>query len=357
MAETDNDVSQNTIDSKISQETVASKDELISKYAGETSGSSGYGDSLLKLMRSNGIYRREDMNLYDNFYRFPRLDPFSVVTTTREYVFFVKPRLQLFSSQGVLMDHLSNNPFFKDLCARGYTRTLEQLQYGAGGWFPFMTLLSNRKTSNIDLPGIHADTQETNANNYGTKIYYRKSAEPSDENVEFSVEFEDTKYLEVYTLFRAYEEYEKRKWYGEIQIPHSFAEQKIVHDKMTVFKFTVGEDGETILHWAQWWGVMPTTVPRDAFSDMSQDGHLKFTVSFKADFVEDMSPITLKHFNALAKTIYCAKGSIPLWDSENKLVSGENVKKPYIENYTAHDNAKQTFKNTMKQYKLKWGGD
>ena len=102
---------------------------------------------------------------------------------------------------------------------------------------------------------------------------------------------------------------------------------------------------------------MPTTVPRDAFSDMSQDGHLKFTVSFKADFVEDMSPITLKHFNALAKTIYCTKGCLPLWDAENQLVSGENVKKPYIENYTAHDNAKRACKNTRKQYKLKWGGD
>jgi hypothetical protein len=46
-----------------------------------------------------------------------------------------------------------------------------------------------------------------------------------------------------------------------------------------------------------------------------------------------------------------------LWDAENQLVSGENVKKPYIENYTAQANGKQTFKNTMKQYKLKWGGD
>ena len=83
---------------------------------------------------------------------------------------------------------------------------------------------------------------------------------------------------------------------------------------------------------------------------MSQDGHLKFTVSFKADFVEDMNPITLKHFNALSKTIYCAKGNIPLWDAENQLVSGENVKKPHIENYSAQDSRKQTFKNTMKQY-------
>ena len=126
MAETDNNVSQSMPGYKISQESVTAKDKLISKYAGEASGTSGYGDALLKLMRSNGIYRREDMNLYDNFYRFPRLDPFSVVTTTREYAFFVKPRLQLFSSQGVLMEHVSNNPFFTDLCARGYTRTLEQ---------------------------------------------------------------------------------------------------------------------------------------------------------------------------------------------------------------------------------------
>ena len=312
--------------------------------------------AMLKLLRSNGIYQRSDMQLYTSFHRFPRLDPFNVVTTTREYLFFVKPELNLYKSSGALADQVANMEFFSDLQNRGYQTVLEQLQASANLSYPFMNLLSNRKTSNIDLPNITADVVETNANMHGTKIHYRKGSEAADENVDFSVEFEDTKYLEVYTLFKAYDEYEKRKWYGEIKPPKDdYILYKIMHDKMGVFRFIVGEDGETILHWSQFWGVLPTSVPRDALSDIPQDGHLKFTVNFKADFVADMDPISLSDFNHISKSIPCGTGNIPIWDATNNMVSGENVKKPYVE-WPSSSNSNKTA-GDYRMYKLRWGGD
>lgn len=308
---------------------------------------------LLKVLRSNGIYRRSDMELFTAFHRFPRLDPYNMVTTTREYLFFVKPDLNIFKASGSLSDCISNIAFFSDLQSRGYQRVLEQLQFSINSAYPFMNLLSNRKTSNIDLPNVSADTSETNANMYGTKLNYRKGSESSDENVEFSVEFEDTKFLEVYTLFKAYDEYEKRKWYGEVAPPDdNYVLYKVMHDKMSAFRFVVSEDGETILHWTQFWGILPTSVPRDALSDIPQEGHLKFTVNFKADFVADMDPVSLTDFNHLAKAIPCTNGYIPIWDADNNMVSGENVKKPYVE-WPNSGNGSSTYG----MYKLRWGGD
>nr|DAE82427.1 MAG TPA: hypothetical protein [Caudoviricetes sp.] len=327
-------------------------------------------DEFQRFLRSNGIYKRNDMSLFDCFHRYPRLDPYNAMPPAREYVFFTKPDLNLYQAKGVLNPQIANMQMFKDLDRRGYRNVLEQLQYSMNPNRPFMNLLSNRRTSNIDLPSIVADVLESNANMYNTKIHYRKGTEPADENVEFSVEFEDTKFLEVYTLFKIYDEYQKRKWYGVLtpptlgddpresdQIPDYIA-YKILHDKMGMFRFLVSEDGMTILHWAQFWGVMPLSVPREALSDIPQDGHLKFTVNFKADFVEDMEPNTLSDFNNISSSIPCSNPDIPVFDTVRRQVDGENVKRPWVEGVDSQLSAdvNKTAGN-YKMYRLKWGGD
>lgn len=341
------------VDSKISTEATTDRAELNKEWSSDVISTD---KELLKLLRANGIYRRSDMQLFTSFHRFPRLDPYNLVTTTREYIFFVKPDLHLYNASGSLNPELSGNPFFSDLQTRGYQYVMEQLQSSISSGQPYMNILSNRKTSNIDLPGVSADLSTTNANMFGTKINYRKGTEQSDENVDFSLEFEDTKYLEIYTLFKVYDEYEKRKWYGTISPPkNDYILNKISHDKMSLFRFIVGEDGETILHWSQFWGILPTSVPRDALSDIPQDGHLKFTVNFKADFVADMDPVTMSDFNHLSKTIPCDIGHVPLYDTTNNYVSGENVNKPYIEWPSSNDSNKTPGNYMM--YKLRWGGN
>ena len=342
-----------TTDSKIDSTAVQDRATLDGEWSSDTISTDV---NFLRFLRSNGIYRRSDMQLFNSFHRFPRLDPYNVVTTTREYIFFIKPDLHLYNASGSLNPEISNNPIFSDLQSRGYQFVMEQLQSSVTAGQPYMNILSNRKTSNVDLPGVSADLATTNANMYGTKLNYRKGTESTDENIDFSVEFEDTKYLEIYTLFKIYDEYEKRKWYGTVSPPNKdYIINKVSHDKMGMFRFIVGEDGETILHWAQFWGVIPTSVPRDSLSDIPQDGHLKFTVSFKADFVDDLNPVTLSDFNHLSKTISCNTGCIPIFDVTNGYVSGENVTKPYIE-WPQQVNTNKTPGN-YGMYKLKWGGN
>jgi hypothetical protein len=65
---------------------------------------------------------------------------------------------------------------------------------------------------------------------------------------------------------------------------------------------------ETIIYYAYFWGVFPTSCPRETFSDPLFNDGLTFSVSFKSAFMEDMNPIILKQFNKLMGNVIDAYG-------------------------------------------------
>ena len=343
------------------------------------------------LLNSHGIYNRRDMDWYKKFVRFPGADPFNTMTTTKEYLFFTKPDLHLLNvSTGKIANFLKPYTFFVDVCDR-YKPVCEQLQStlnSSGSTTksknPFMTILTNSVRSGLDLPGLESENDlETGANVYGTKITYRGNSYTSDQDCSFSLEFEDTKYLEVYMLFKIYDEYCRLKNLGMLELtPPSksdsssydsntmnnddstwinYTRKKILHDQFSIYKFVVAEDGMTIIYWARYVGVFPTGAPRDAFSDMDNDGTQKITVSFKAQFVRDMDPIILSDFNRIAMTsYYSSRADLPLFNTDTKTIDGRWSSMPYIVeereynsrgNYVARGNI-DTYR--MGKYKLLW---
>lgn len=314
---------------------------------------------LIRSYWAAGLYRRQDMSMIDAFHRFPRIDPFRAMPTNREYAFFVKPNLHIFQDNGyTLNEELNTCPFFTDLMDRGYAPILRQLQANVDYSHPFINILTNRKISNIDVPTIQAEDIETGQNFYGTRIKYRRGTERSDEECDFSVEFEDTKYLEIYLLFKAFDEYEKRKWYGLVTPPdESYIQNKVLHDQIAVYKFVVGEDGETLIYWAKYIGVYPVVIPRDIFSDIPQDGHLKITIQFRSMFIEDMMPNIFEDFNELSRAMY-SRGDLyemPLWDQDIMAVDGRNVYIPRVRKFTPTETIAETDAE-YSVYKLKWYG-
>lgn len=309
---------------------------------------------LSRLLRANGVFNRSDFSHdFDRFYIFPRNDPYKMLGTTREYVFVTKPDLHIFnnSDTGTLNPELSQDPFFVMLMDMGYNDTvLKSLEYSCAANMPFVPILSNYKTSNLELNSINAEDVETATNMYGTKLSYRSSSYRSDEYTDFSIEYKDNKYLDCYLWFKAYDVYEKRKAEGKISPTHEeYAIYKILSDQMTIFKIVVGEDGETIVFWSCMWGCYPKTVPRETFSDLPADGQLKFTVQWHCAFQDDMDPLILTHFNKL-----CAMqaGSTPigmdLYDSEIHAVTGELARCPYIAGPVS------TPLSPYKHYMLRW---
>ena len=319
------------------------------------------GDELVHLLWSNGIYRKQDFDDFNSFYIFPRNDPYKMVGSAKEYVFFTKPDLHIFGSRpansttkldnlSILNPELRPIPFFNDLDTRGYRNTvLKSLNYSADQSVPFVNILSNYKVSNLDLSNVSVGDEETSPNIYNTRIYYRKPSDSADEEFEFSMEFKDNKYLDCYLWFKAYDMYEKLKYQGKVTpTTYDYVYYKALSDQMTAFKFIVGEDNETILYWAQLWGVYPKSVPRSSFSELPTDGQFRFTVEFKSTFQEDMNPMSIIHFNKLAQ-LYRSGHSVTemdLFDQKSLRVTGEAAKMPYITRSLTSD--------PHSMYLLKW---
>ena len=217
----------------------------------------------------------------------------------------------------------------------------------------FINLLSNTVRSNLDLPGISADEYETSANIYGTALSYRTTSHKSDEAYDFSLEFEDTKYLEVYMFFKLFDEYERRKYFGEIKPNEKYIYRKILHDQISIYKFVVGEDGETLIYWAKLYGCYPKGIPRDSVSDLTSNGPLKFSVSWRAQFVDDMDPQILMDFNRLVLHKYNNTKDLDLYNQDIKGPDGRWAQIPYIAVPNIKANPLET-KEMNHKYMLKW---
>ncbi len=311
------------------------------------------------LMRANGIYDRYQMNWYKKFSRFGIIDPYNTLTGTREYIFITKPDLCILNSSGNLSKVLSSSAFFVD-AVRRYKNVAAQLQssYSSGDG-PFMTMLSNAVTSPLDIPGINADLIETAGNVTGTKISYRGTSIKSDQDHDFTLEFEDTKYLDVYMLFKIYDEYEKLKWRGLIDFAQAenasrwlnYTINKVLHDQMTIYKFIVADDGSRIVYWARITGCTPTSIPRESFSSMEDSVQQKITVGWKGHFVRDMDPIIISQFNILVNP-YLGSTELPLFDTTTHTVNGDWAAMPYIEIREVND--PNRMENNRREYFLKW---
>lgn len=295
--------------------------------------------------KSHKLLYRNEMDYYNKFNRFGVLDPYSAFENSKEYIFFTKPDLQLLETSGELKPQLKNNPFFIEAKLR-YPNIFKQLQSSINK-DPFIKLLSNTVTSSVDLPSVIAEEVTNSSNIYGDTISYRWHSSGSNGEHEFSLEFDDDKYLEVYHLFKVWDKYCNEKTKGNIRTPEHFVLNKILHDQISIYKIIVGDDRETILFYAKLTGVYPKNVPREAFSSLDEKGGLKLNVNFKASFIEDMHPEIIDDFNELVSGINSSNKNIPIYNKEYMDVNGDWVNTPYIVK------ANKEF-GPGYRYKLKW---
>ena len=338
-------------------------------------------ESLYKqIFHSNGIYLNgDDIKLYNRIYRYGFKDPFGAVTTAREFLFFTKPDLHILQrdepynpnnpnskknsssndnwtgkvNMNKLNYGLENVPFWVDLMAKRRDTTIKMLQSSITDktGCPYNTLLMNQVKSQLDVPSLEAEAVELPTNAFGISYSYRLSAEASDDNPTFSLEFKDNKWLDTYYFFKAYEEYEKLKRHGAVRPYIDHIINKTLHDAFSIYKIIVGEDMETILYWGKYYGVMPMSLPREVFADTNFDGGLSYSVNFKAAFYEDMIPDIIADFNNLGKKWY---------DKQKYQISihNTNIDAPDMRAATAAYIVQMTSKTspTGYVYKLKWKG-
>ena len=282
------------------------------------------GSTLKSAYHSANIYSDLEIRdrLYSETFRFGLRDTYGAQGSGKEVLFFTKPDLHIFrindtydnagaiptnAITGTLSAGLANIPFWTELAASRRNTTLASLQLSRDVTDPFNHLLQNMVKSTMDVPGLSSDAIETPTNMYGVGYSYRGSSEGADDNPTFSLEFRDTKYLDVYTYFKAYEEYETIKHHGLVRPPLYYIVNKIIHDQFSIYKFILADDMETIIYYGKMYGVMPMSLPRDVFSNPTFDDGINYTIEFKAAFYEDMKPDILADFNALSQSIYNAQ--------------------------------------------------
>ena len=340
--------------------TTTSNGNLTDSLTLSSSGIKVENDDVKSIMNSATIYTRSEIEWYTKFSRWGYMDPYNVLNGTKEYVFFTKPDLHIFNNKNTtsLNPEIANNSLFREAMER-YNPVLRQLQWSATkDESQFMNLLSNSIKSKIDLPEISANEIETSRNLYGTSLTYRTYSEPSDNAHDFSIEFEDTKYLEVYMLFKLFDEYERKKYYGTITPPDgNYRYRKILHDQIAIYKFVVGEDGQTLVYWAKLYGCYPKSVPRNTFSDLpsGSDSGLKLSVNWRAQFVEDMDPQILSDFNTLVRSQYNNKytTNLPIYNGDISTIDGRWAGIPYIAVKNLNNNPIRSQEMKFK-YLLKW---
>ena len=269
-------------------------------------------DLYRSIFHSANLFSRDEIKtrLYSQTFRYGLANPYSAISTGREYLFFTKPDLNIFytdsagnSTGNKLQQFLETVPFWIDM-KNSRVDTIKSLQYSRDKSDPFNHLLQNCVISTMDIPALQAETIETPQNMYGVGYSYRGSSESSDDGPEFSLEFKDTRYLDVYMFFKAYEEYETLKHHGVIKPSDYYITRKILHDQFSIYKFIVSDDMETILYYGKMYGVIPKSLPRDVFSSPTFDNGLSYSIDFKAAFYEDMKPDILADFNKLSGPLY-----------------------------------------------------
>ena len=290
---------------------------------------------------------------FTQFSKFGYLDPYGRMPGfTKEVLFFTKPDLHLVDPNDAtkLAKGLSTAPFFMELQDK-YPHIIRELQYNSpGGGNPFMYSLHNRVRDTLELPDISSNDIDLPTNMYGNDYTYRGSSEPSDDQYTFSLEFEDNKYLDIYMLFRAYEEYERYKKLGIVTPLYRHIWRKELHDQISIFKFTLSDDYTTIIHYAELWGCYPTGLPRSAFNstDFSSSG-LTLSIPWKCAFVEDMNPLIITDFNEAMKDYANAK-KIDLVNSNGRINKSEWADGAYI----VQQRVNPDDPNSRYVYKLEW---
>lgn len=318
-------------------------------YASNPNIAGAFDDDRDFLLDYNVVDRyREDW--FTNFSRAGFVDPYNTTKRTKEYLFFTKPDLHIMDGNSINSDISNVSTFFPDAVSR-YDGVVEQLQYSYSmNKGPLAPLLSNAVTSSLELPGISADYIETAKNVYQTSISYRGTSFKSDQDFEFSLDFKDSKFLDVYMYFKMYDEYERLKWLGQVSPKLEYIKNKILHDQFSIYKFIVAEDGMTLLYFARVTGVYPTSVPREAMSNI--EGEVTYSVNFKGQFIYDMDPRILKDFNNITSDYRGGRnvGNLNLFNTSDKQFEGRWARCPVI--YTRDNTYTASLKRN--KYYLQW---
>lgn len=312
--------------------------------------SSRFSEFTNNAIKTENILTADDLHKvrFNRFARVPILDPWNQADMTRDYVFFTKPDLNIFASSGFINPVLSNTDYFPDMMET-HPNSLKALQQTyISEENPYNYLLSNYVSAPIDFPGKSSETTQGNQNLYGINTFYQDNNRSNEYGFDFSVEFTDTMYHDVYTFFEAYQEYRNLQYEIDLFPPKGeYARSKIRYKSFSVYKITV-DSVNRILFYGKHIGVEPLNTATDTIDSVASGEVPRFTISFKAFHSVVNKPWILQEINTIATRAGFSDGKIlNEYDKSTGTANREWPAVPVISAATGQDG--------RKIYLLKWG--
>lgn len=285
---------------------------------------------------------KHDMQTKFNRYRmnYPDLQ----LARTVQYIFFTRPDLNILRSQGgmdyQLTDETSREPEFYYL-HKNKPMVLLSLTRHLSAYHDFNPYLSNTAKS-FQLKDEVLETAEHGETYTGHKIKYARHMNKSKVGGEFSIEFVEDSDFTVYKTIAAWTKYMDMVYRGQLTPGTDMIRNKILDYPVSVYFFTCGVDGSTILFWSKYTGVFPTNTPSSSLSynEGSDIRMPKYSINFEYAWKEDFSVLSLGEFNANSRGDYRYVSSY-----EPKLLTGGKafVGAPFVE----------TLRNSVGDYEFK----
>lgn len=240
-------------------------------------------------------------NMIERFNRWKVAYPDTQLTKTFAHVFFTRPNLNLYKTQGSkiveLNSQAANDPvyYYLDKNNRALLLTLTKAFSGKHDFNPF---LSNMARS-FELSDESIESIEHGETFTGYKVKYGRHNIKSKTAGQFSISYIDDDDYRVYKLHKAWADYISKVYRGEFEAMDDYRRWRILDYACSVYYFLCGADGETILFWSKYTGVYPLNIP-SAASSWTAGNLIKMPeVSIQYDYAwkEDFNPTSLAEFN------------------------------------------------------------
>lgn len=243
-------------------------------------------------------------NMITKFNRFLLAYPNLQLNKTFGHVFFTRPDLNLYKSDGgdypPLLDKVANDPLFYYL-NRNEPKILQSLTSRFTTTHGFNPYLSNL-AKNFELSDEQIKTEEYGTTFTGFKIKYGRHNIESKTAGSFSIKYRDDKDYGIFKLHKAWVDYISKVYRGQLKASDYNIKNRILDYACSVYFFLCGPDGETILFWSKYTGVFPTVVPSAASSWSYGDlvNMPEYSISYDYSWKDDFNPVHIGEFNVIA---------------------------------------------------------
>jgi hypothetical protein len=216
------------------------------------------------------------------------------------YVFFTRPNMNLFKSEGTLYENGniasyesgSDSDLWQKINSNkrlaGFLDSKEGNEVLPLGNSTFIPLLSNRIKS-FGLMDRELETTESAKSSRDIKLNYALHGKKSIADNTISISFNENRNRDIYTMFDIYTHYLASARLGKISPRYeTMLESRLDYD-MSIYVIHTLEDGETINFWGKFVCCYPLSAPAGSF-DMPEGGKLTDTIVhnvpfYAADFI------------------------------------------------------------------------